>query len=484
MLLFEPFDLGRLTLPNRIVVTAMVTRLSAADGQVNDAIVERYRRFAEGGSGLIVMEASSIHGGKSGPLLKASSEEFLPGLARAAQAVHAASDAKLFLQIIHFLKVARSGWRQKIGDVTAEELTQLPAAFAQAALLAKAAGMDGVELHMAHAYTLSSLLSRHNRRRDAWGRSLENRMRLPSQVLAHVRTAVGPDYPVGVRFDAEECIKNGYSLPDSIEFAVRFAELGAAYVSLSAGGKFEDAIHKQGAPLYPYTGYSGDRCMPGAQYPDGFNIYLAIGIRRALRARGLTTPVIGSGKIGTPELANRLLEAESCDLVGMARSLLADPYWPRKVENGQREDIVQCIYCNVCKNLDENFKQVVCYLWPRGSEQAPRPDEDAHADLRWPQREALRGRYEDGRAHLTWSVPQGRELAIGYDLFRSTDGHTFDRLVAASRPARSDDAVVGGRTYSYYVQAYDRSGKRSLPSNIVSVDVPPFTETSPTGSTA
>ena len=84
-------------------------------------------------------------------------------------------------------------------------------------------------------------------------------------------------FPVGVRFDGEECIKNGYTLMDSRQMALRMAQLGVDWISISAGGKFEDAIHKPGDPLYPYTGYSGDRCMPGAVYPDMANVYLGGG---------------------------------------------------------------------------------------------------------------------------------------------------------------------------------------------------------------
>lgn len=475
MRLWTPLTVGPLVLPNRVAVTAMVTRLSGSDGVVNDDIVERYLRFAEGGSGLIVVEATSVHGGKSGPLLKASSDEFIPGLRRIADAVHGASDSKVFLQIIHFLKVARSGWRQKLGDVPAGELEQLPAMFAGSARRAREAGMDGVELHMAHAYTMSSFLSRYNKRRDQYGGSLENRMRMPSLVVATVRRAVGDDYPVGVRFDAEECIKDGYSLKDSKEFATRFAELGAAYVSLSAGGKFEDAIQKPGHPLYPYTGYSGDRCMPGQQYEEAFNIYLAEGIRSTLRARGLETPVIGTGKIGTPELAERLLVEGKCDVIGMARALLADPYWTTKFQRGRGDEVIRCTYCNVCKNLDESFRKVICYLWPHGSLQAPRPGEVERADLVWSEGEPLRATCERGKAVLRWAAPRGGP-ATGYDIYRSSDGCDFERVAATTRRSNKDEAVIGGRTYSYYVQAYDTSGSRSLPSNIVRVRIPHFTE--------
>ncbi|MDP9463303.1 MAG: NADH:flavin oxidoreductase [Actinomycetota bacterium] len=467
--LFSPLRLGPIEVANRFAVPAMVTRLSGDDGFVNDDIVERYQRFSEGGAGLVVVEATSVHGGRSGPLLKASSDEFIPGLARLASAVHDNGPSKLMLQIIHFLKVARSGWRQMVGELSVEELEALPSLFASAARRAEAAGFDGVELHMAHAYTLSSMLSRMNRRRDHYGRTLENRMRLPSMAFAAVKAAVSSSFAVGVRFDAEECVRHGYSVADSSQFAVRFAELGTAYVSLSAGGKFEDAQHREGKPLYPYTGYSGDRCMPGDSYPDAANIWMAQAVRTELRRRGHDTPVLGSGKIGTVELAEQVLTQGSCDLVGMARALLADPYLPVKTSSGRSDEIVRCIYCNVCKSLDENFKTVVCYLWPKGSKQAPRPNEPGKADISWPSDSSVTALLEPGAVRLRWSRPEGS--VSGYDVLRSEDDAAYDRFTSCTREGQLDDLVVAGRQYRYRIVPYDSAGRRGEPSDVVDVAV-------------
>ncbi len=469
---FDPIDAGGVRLPNRLAVTAMVTRLSGEDGHVNAEVVERYRRFSEGGAGLVVVEASAVHGSRSGPLLRISEDRFIEGHSRLAEACHRAGDGKVFLQIIHFLKVARSGWRQKIGDLPAEDLEALPAMFAAAALRAREAGYDGVELHMAHAYTLSSLLSRRNRRRDHLGRSLENRMRVPSAVLGEVRRVVGDSFGVGVRFDADESIRRGYSVDDAAEFAIRFAELGASYVSLSAGGKFEDAVHREGKPLYPYTGYSGDRCMPGDSYPDAPNIWMARAVRTALRSRGLGTPVIGSGKIGTAELAGEIIERGDCDIVGMARALLADPYLPVKSRRGETDLVTRCIYCNVCKSLDENFKTVVCYLWPQGSTHAPAPGApNQETAPGWPPgTETLRVSVEPGQYRLSWEPPAAAlDVPLRYEVERAEGDGPFRRLTSCTRSSQLDDSVVGGRTYRYRVLPCDPTGRKGPPSNTVIV---------------
>lgn len=464
--LFSPLVVRGLTLPNRVVLTAMVTRLSGEDGLVNEPIIDRYVRFARGGAGLIVVEATAVHQARSGPLLRLGEDRFIAGHRELVRRAHDAGPGKVALQIIHFLKIARSGWRQTIDMLGEQDLDAIVRDHASAAVRAREAGYDAVELHMAHAYTLSSFLSRLNRRQGQHGgRSLESRLRLPTEVALAVRAAVGPDYPVGVRFDGEECVKGGYGLEDAAAIAVRLAGSGMDYISLSAGGKFEDAQHRPGQVLYPYTGYSGDRTMPPAPYPDAANGYLADGVRRALRAAGLGTPVVISGKIPTPELAEKTLAAGRADLVGMARALLADPDWPIKARAGQRDRIVWCVYGNVCKALDETFHQVRCVLWPKDQLHAPEP---ALADLaapRWPTEAGLAvERRPGGQLALTWpaaELPGAR--VYGYEVFRAAGGAPFRHLSTVSLTRHVDGSALSGERYQYRVLAYGIGGRRSAP---------------------
>jgi 2,4-dienoyl-CoA reductase-like NADH-dependent reductase (Old Yellow Enzyme family) len=464
-LLFSPIVLRGLRLENRVVLPAMVTRLSGEDGYVNEAVRDRYLRYARGEPGLMVLEAMGVHGAKSGPLLRASDDRFVPGLRDLVRAVRDVSPTKVAAQIIHFLKIARSGWRQRIQDLSREEIARVVEDYGAAAARVRDAGFDAVELHMAHAYTLASFLSRRNDRHDEYGgRSVENRLRAPSKVLARVRERVGPDYPIGVRFDGEEAIKDGYSVADAALMAVRFAQLGADYLSISAGGKFEDAIHRAGEPLYPYTGYSGDRCMPSAGYPDGLNVYLADGIRRALRERGFDTPVVATGKIRTPELAESILREGRADLVGMARQLLADPDWPRKVREGRADKVIPCVYNNVCKALDERFHRVRCTLWRRTDLHAPVAPGD-RAPPRWPAGAALRAEPRDGRIRLEWTPAEDDTGVYGYMVMRAEGAGTFVHVDSARGVAHrfEDVYALGGIEYRYQVVAYDMAGNRSPP---------------------
>ncbi|HET9481820.1 MAG TPA: NADH:flavin oxidoreductase [Candidatus Polarisedimenticolia bacterium] len=471
MRLFSPFTINGMTLANRIVLPAMVTRLSGEDGRINADVRDRYLRFAKGEPGLIVVEAMSVHGGRSGPLLRMSDDSFIDEHARMARDVHASSPSKIAAQIIHFLKISRSGWRQTIAELSKNEIAEVITGYAAAAGRVRRAGYDAVELHMAHAYTLSSFLSLRNRRQDEYGRSLENRMRPMTQVILAVRAEVGADFPVGVRFDGEECIKDGYTLSDAREMALRMAKLGVDWISISAGGKFEDAIHKPGEPLYPYTGYSGDRCMPSVNYPDGANIYLADGIKAHLNSQGHATPVVATGKIRTPELAESLLAGGRADLIGMARALLADPDWPRKARDGRSETIVRCVYGNVCKALDENFRKVRCVLWPKGALQAP--DIDDAEPPRWLYDDPnLKAQEVTGRVQLKWNHASDDVAIYGYEIYRSADGGAFDHLGSVKGVFYVDDDVVGGVRYRYWVRAYDPAGNRTPRSNVAEVMLP------------
>ncbi len=469
-MLFSPYALRGTTLPNRLVLPAMVTRLSGEDGHVNDDILGRYVRFARGGVGLIVVEAMAVHGAKSGPLLRISDDAFVPGLTELASRCHAEGPGKVVPQIIHFLKVSRSGWRQTVDMLSRDDIDEIVEAYGRAAVRARECGFDGVELHMAHAYTLSSFLSRLNGRRDEYGGTLDNRLRLPVRVVARVRALVGADFTVGVRFLGEECIRNGYTVLDAGPIAVRLAHAGVDYVSLSAGGKFEDARVIEGEPPYPYTGYSGDRCMPGAAYPDGANLYIPEAVRAALRSAGLETPVVAVGKIATRALADRVVAEGKGDLVGMARALLADPDLPKKWREGREETVVRCLYGNVCKALDESFRRVDCTLWPKKLGHAPESDDRIPPE--WAEGgPGLTAEVSAGRVLLRWHAATDNEAVYGYQVLRAEgDGILVHHASVRAASLRYEDArVVSGVRYRYAVRPYDMAGNRGPPSPTQSI---------------
>ena len=288
------------------------------------------------------------------------------------------------------------GARERVTDThlphVADLPAQLPGLFADAAGRALAAGFDGVELHYAHAYTMASFLSATNTRTDGYGgggdpgsdAGLAGRLRLPLEVLDAVRARIAHaerPFAVGCRMLGDEVIAGGTRVDEAAVIAARLAAGGMDFVSVSKGGKFDDARQpKVGAAAYPYTGPSGHECMPtvrveganedGLEGPFGRNLPLARRIREVIRATGLETPVVGAGGINDFELADRALtgtddEPPACDLVAAARQSLADPDWWLKAERGEGAAVLRCKYTNYCEALDERHLEVTCQLWDR-----------------------------------------------------------------------------------------------------------------------
>jgi 2,4-dienoyl-CoA reductase-like NADH-dependent reductase (Old Yellow Enzyme family) len=266
------------------------------------------------------------------------------------------------------------GFRDEVNDLHLPHIRELPRVlpelFAGAAARAQQAGFDGVELHFAHAYTMASFLSRTNTRDDGYGSSAEGRRRLPLEVFAAVRARVGADWCVGTRYLGDEVIDGGNRLDDAVAHGVAFARAGFDFLSISKGGKFDDAKQPHvGEAAYPYTGPSGHECMPtvrsDARGPFGRNVPLAAAIRAAVRAAGCTTPVVTAGGICDFAQAEAILQRGEADLVAAARQSLADPDWWRKMRLGRGADVRRCIFTNYCEGLDQRHKQVTCQLWDR-----------------------------------------------------------------------------------------------------------------------
>ncbi len=469
MKLLQPITINGMKVPNRVMVPAMVTRLSGDDGYVTPAISERYVRYAQGEVGLIVVEAMAIHGSSAGPLLRIGDDKFVPGLREMVRRIHDTSDSKVVPQIIHFLKIARSGWRQTVDMLTPEDIENIVEQFGQAAARARAAGFDGIELHNAHAYTLASFVSPLNTRSDEYGgATLEGRLHLIGRVMDSVRRHAGHDYPVGIRYLSEEFVRGGHTVEDAKLIGLRMAQLGADYLSLSVGGKFEDAVHTPGQVLHGYSGYSGERCMPGASHPAALHLPYAAQIKAFLVSKGHDVPVIAAGKLSDPDTAEAALDR--VDMVAIARGLLADPDWIRKLRLGQRERIVKCDYCNVCKQLDGAHMPVTCFLWPKGALQAPADQGPLAAPPAWPEgRAGLTMQVAGGSVALKWAKAAG---AAHYDVYRADDGGEARILDGVRLPVFTDTAVLGGMHHRYFVRACDASGNTGAPSESLSYEPP------------
>jgi 2,4-dienoyl-CoA reductase-like NADH-dependent reductase (Old Yellow Enzyme family) len=430
-LLFSPLRVGATTLEQRTWVPAMVPWRATEEGYVTDDLLAWYERFARGRPGALVVEATGIRDVPSGPLLRVGHDRFRPGLTELVHTVRRASggQTRLFLQVIDFLTIRRRpepetffrrylaigdhhraafpgaadeelrekllalpedelgeiltdremesllyGYRERVTDTSLPHVAELPRVlpglFAGAAARAQAAGFDGVELHYAHAYTMASFLSALNQRLDGYGGPRENRIRLPLEVYRTVRERVGEGFVVGCRYLSEDCLPHGNTVDDAVFFGVELARAGLDYLSLSRGGKFEDAKQpKVGRSAYPYTGPSGYECMPTAisdeRGPFGRNIPAVAAIRAAVRAAGFATPVVVAGGICNFDQAEAVLRDGEADVVAAARQSLADPDWYLKMRLGLGAEVRRCTYTNYCEGLDQMHKQVTCKLWDR-----------------------------------------------------------------------------------------------------------------------
>lgn len=307
------------------------------------------------------------------------------------------------------LESYRYGFRERVTDTHQPHIRQLPEVlpqlFSDAARRCVKAGFDGVELHYAHAYTMASFLSALNSRDDGYGRTRQGRVRLPLEVLSAVREAVRSQVVLGIRFLGDEVIAGGSQVEDAVYFGLEFAKGGADYLSISKGGKFEDAKQpKVGAAAYPYTGQSGSECMPTTNIPPpgpfGRNVPLAAAVRRALVKSGFSIPVVTSGGICSFWQAEEILQRGDADIIASARQSLADPDWFHKIRLGLGDQVRRCLFTNYCEGLDQAHRPVSCQLWDR---------------LQDDQVEVRAARTADGRRYLAppWRPPPGFEDTAG-----------------------------------------------------------------------
>lgn len=343
--LFAPGKIRECVLRNRIVMPPMATNLGSAFGEVTPELLRYYERRAQGGVGLIIVENAQVdmfQGRSLVAQIAVDSDKFLPGLRALAEVIHAGG-ARAFLQIQHggrqctpsttdgLQPVAPSPVPCKFLQVTPRALTQeeireLVEKFARAALRAKVAGFDGVEVHAAHGYLLNEFLSPYtNKRDDEYGGSLENRLRFLLEILGRIRELVGEDFVVGVRLSVEEFVPGGLTLAESQEIARKLEAHGVDYISVSCG-------------IYE----SVSTIIEPMNFPEGWRANLARGIKEVV-----SCPVIAVGVIRHPEVAERILAAGDADFVAIGRGLIADPDWVKKVAEGREKEVNYCISCNV-----------------------------------------------------------------------------------------------------------------------------------------
>lgn len=339
--LFQPITLNQMTLKNRLVMTAMHL-LYTEDGSVNQRTKDFYLARARGGVGMIIAggAAADPYIGYS-HMLRMDQDRFIPGWKDLADAVHAC-DCKLCLQFLTPGRYGRAAFVEGDDNVlsasdvyakmtgstprpmTKEDIRLIQERYAQAALRCKQAGIDAVEITAGSGYLICQFLSPvTNKRTDEYGGSFDNRCRFGVELIQAVRDAVGPDYPVLVRVAGNDFVAGGCTNEDCVAFCKKLEQVGVDMLDVT-GGWHETAIPQ----------------LPG-DVPRGGYVYLAQAVKDAV-----SIPVLSANRHNDPVEAETVLALEQCDLVGLCRTLVADPDWPNKAAAGALKEIRRCVACN------------------------------------------------------------------------------------------------------------------------------------------
>lgn len=352
--LFKPIKIRGMELKNRIVFPAMGTKFSGKTSFVTDQLIAYHKARVEGGSGLNIVEVSSIHT-PSAPrgFLSISEDEYIPGLKKLTDAIHNAG-GKAGIQLwqgsicVSMDRTAQilvasdmpMGPDRTLPGVTVEQIKELVACYGEAGRRAKEAGFDCVEIHMAHNYLPHSFLSGGiNHRTDEYGGALENRARFPLEIIRAVRANVSDDMPIFIRIVAhDDSLEGGLTIEEVIEFCKMAKEAGVDVLDVSRGNVIS-------------AGYKYE--VPPIDLPRGFNIDNAARIRKET---GMIT--IGVGRLNVPEIAEKVLVEDKVDMVVMGRAQLADPQFVNKVREGKIDDIDYCVGCD--QGCLDGFADIDC----------------------------------------------------------------------------------------------------------------------------
>src|SRR5437764_2035228 len=342
--LFSPLAIGSVTLKNRIVSTGHDTSM-AHDGHITGRLIAYHRARAKGGAGLIIAQAAGIHDSAryTSHVLMASDDDCIDGYRRLAQTVHTFS-CKLFGQLFHPGREIMEGEDGSVPvayapsavpnerfhvmprPLSKQMIAELVRGYGEAALRLRRAGLDGCEVVASHGYLPAQFLNPHvNRRMDEYGGTLANRMRFLAEALESIRRTAGDDFVTGLRISGDEQSHDSMAMADILE--VCQALVGFDYFNVVAGtsATLAGAIHIV-PPMAIAHGYTA---------PFGAALKVVV-----------TQPVIVTGRINQPQIAEAIIAAGEADACGMTRAMICDPEMPVKAEEGRVDDIRACIACN------------------------------------------------------------------------------------------------------------------------------------------
>lgn len=365
----QPARLGGITLRNRLVVPPMETYLATEDGQLTDAYIGYVEARSKGGFGLFILEATYVDVSGKGFTKGCGidNDDKLPGLTRLTEAVHR-HGGKIAVQLHHAGRETSASVTgstimapsdcpvcysdEKVHELTVEEIHFLVQRFAEAAVRAKKAGFDAVMLHGAHGYLLTQFLSPYtNKRTDAYGGSLENRLRISLEVIDAVRKAVGPDFPVTYRMTVEEGVPGGLSLQESARAAAILSRSGIDCLHVVAGNYATNQLIIAPAACGSVVNKARLQVIRAAVGPD--------------------FPLTVAGRITNVFQAEELVREGLAQFVAMGRASIADPELPALSLAGHHDAVRTCIGCNdACIGRTSRELSVGCALNPLAGQEA------------------------------------------------------------------------------------------------------------------
>ena len=350
--LFSPIHIGKVEIKNRVIMPAMILNYHLDGYELSEEWYEFYARAARGGSGLICCGATytEMAGKQDEHQLGADTDEWLPALTRIADTIRE-NGAKSCLQLNH---AGRYSWESVTGshpvapspiythytklvprELTIEEIEDVIGNFADAALRAKKAGFDAVELLGATGYLISQFLSPlTNERTDKYGGDFDQRLTFVRELVHAIKAKTGADYPLMFRISSTDNMVGGLDADDERRVAVNLVEWGVDMLNVTAGWH-DSPVHQIGPSV-----------------PHGHYVPLAAKIKAVV-----DVPVSCAFRITGPEHARELIETGQLDMVTMARALLADPEWPNKASANMDKAIRRCVAC--CHCFDMAFKRDV-----------------------------------------------------------------------------------------------------------------------------
>ena len=359
--LLSPAKIGNVTLRNRVVMAAM--GMSQSDnGFVNQAVLNHYAARAGGGVGAVVVEVTCVDaplGLNTKGMLVIDDDKYIPGMRQLADVIHAGG-AKAFLQISHTGRGARRAiiGQQPVGPsavpmpysfmmglgnetpraLTVDEIHAIEEKYAQAALRAKRAGFDGVELHSVGYYLGQQFLSSTaNVRTDEYGGSRENRMRFHLNILRRIRALCGDDFAVIVKISVIEMGKDGgISLADGVYFCKRLQQEGVDALEILAG---------------KWSSEAGKNEKPESAYPDCMAVALCSLMKAGIfltTGKKATVPLISGGRAQNPAAAEKALKKGQCEMIFIGHALLVQPDLVNLIEQDREDEIRPCIGCGHC----------------------------------------------------------------------------------------------------------------------------------------